>query len=280
MRTRTKISWLPLLMVLVALMLTACGGTDTGDGGAGEPAGTEEQGSEGTADDPNVMLNVSAEAGLTDALNEIYAAYQQESKNEISFNYAASETLQKQILAGAACDIFLSASKEDMDSLAGTNLIVPESRVDLLGNTLTLVAAAEKAGVVTMDNLASSDVKSIAIGDPDAVPAGHYAQQALESLGLWDGVQGKLLLALDSKQALESVETGAADCGLVYRSDTFGTEKGVVIGDLPAESHDPIVYPAALIAGSGNEDAASAFFSFLQTSYARGVFEKYGFTVL
>jgi molybdate transport system substrate-binding protein len=131
-----------------------------------------------------------------------------------------------------------------------------------------------------VESLTGADVTSIAVGEPESVPAGNYAKQALESLGVWDAVQPKVVFAKDVRQVLEYVDTGNADCGFVYRSDAAMMTTGVIIADLPEDTHDPVVYPAALIAGSANEAAAQSFYDFLQSDYATGVFEKYGFTVL
>ncbi|MDR2355518.1 MAG: molybdate ABC transporter substrate-binding protein [Clostridiales Family XIII bacterium] len=278
MRKVNKILCLTALLALLLLGFSACGGNPSGtEAEAG--AGTEAEAAE-TGEAAGVELNVSAAASLTDALEEIYAEYQKESADLINFNFAASGTLQKQILEGAPCDFFISASKGHMDGLADESLIVPESRKDLLGNALTLVTAAEKSELVSVDSLTSADVTSIAIGEPESVPAGSYAKQTLESLGIWEAVTDKLIFAKDVRQVLEYVETGNADCGFVYRSDAALMETGVIVTDLPADSHSPIVYPAALIAGSENEAAAQLFYDYLQSDYAKGVFEKYGFTVL
>ncbi|MDR2771012.1 MAG: molybdate ABC transporter substrate-binding protein [Clostridiales Family XIII bacterium] len=284
MKKVNKILCLTALLALMLLGFSACGGGSAGSGGTetGTEATADAAGAEETAESAaaGVELNVSAAASLTDALEEIYAEYQQASNDIINFNFAASGTLQKQILEGAPCDFFISASKGHMDGLADESLIVPESRKDLLGNALTLIAAAEKADAVSVDSLAGADVASIAIGEPESVPAGNYAKQMLESFGIWEAVESKLIFAKDVRQVLEYVETGNADCGFVYRSDAALLETGVIVTDLPEDSHSPIVYPAALIAGSENEAAAQAFYDFLQADYAKGIFEKYGFTVL
>jgi molybdate transport system substrate-binding protein len=277
MKKANKILCLTALLALLPLGASACGGGAGAETGA--PAGAETETSE-TDGAAGVELNVFAAASLTDALEEIYAEYQNESADVIHFNFAASGTLRKQIPEGAPCDFFISASKSHMDELADEGLLVPESRKDLLGNALTLIAAAEKAGVVSADSLTSADVASIAVGEPESVPAGNYAKQALESLGIWEAVADKLIFAKDVRQVLEYVETGNADCGFVYRSDAALMETGVIAADMPADSHSPIVYPAALIAGSENEAAAQAFYDYLQSDYAKSVFEKYGFTVL
>ncbi|MDR1246760.1 MAG: molybdate ABC transporter substrate-binding protein [Clostridiales Family XIII bacterium] len=277
MKKTGKLLWLAILIALLTLGFSACGDSAGDSAVSGDDAAANETQEEAAV---GAELNISAAASLTDALEEIYAEYQKDSNDVINFNFAASGTLQKQILEGAPCDMFISASKGHMDGLADENLIVPESRKDMLGNALTLIAAAEKAGVVTVESLTGADIASIAVGEPETVPAGNYAKQTLESLGVWDELQAKMIFAKDVRQVLEYVDTGNADCGFVYRSDAAMLTTGVIVTDLPEDSHSPIVYPAALIAGSGNETAAQAFYDYLQSDYAAGVFEKYGFTVI
>ena len=265
-----KISLVLILLMVLAISMTGCGGQ------AEEAAPVPE----GPTDEA-VEINISAAASLTDALTEIQAEYAKESNAILQFNFGASGALQKQIEEGAPCDLFVSASKSNMDALEEGGLIVSETRKDLLGNALTLIAASEKADAIKgYEALTTADVASIAIGTPDSVPAGKYAQQALESLKIWDQIQEKIVFAKDVRQVLEYVDTGNADCGLVYKSDTLAMETGVIVMDLPEESHSPIVYPAALIKDSAQGEAAAKFYEFLQTDYAKGVFKNYGFTVL
>ncbi|WP_319633338.1 molybdate ABC transporter substrate-binding protein [Sinanaerobacter chloroacetimidivorans] len=263
-----KISLVLVILMIFALAFTGC---------AGKPE--KPPAAEGPTDE-SVEINISAAASLTDALTEIQAEYAKESNAVLQFNFAASGTLQKQIQEGAPCDLFISASKAHMDALQDAGLIVADSRRDLLGNALTLIAAAEKADAVTPEALTGGDVTSISIGTPESVPAGKYAQEALENMGIWDQIQDKLILAKDVRQVLEYVDTGNVDCGLVYKSDALLLKTGVVIGDLPEDSHSPIIYPSALIVNSAQAEAAAKFYEFLQTDYAKGVFENYGFTVL
>jgi molybdate transport system substrate-binding protein len=260
-----------VLLVVFTFTLTACNSKNDQPNVEEPTAPTDEA----------VEINISAAASLTDALTEIQTEYAKESNAVIQFNFASSGALQKQIQEGAPCDLFISASKAHMDTLEQAGLVVEDSRKDLLGNTLTLIASKEKADKITgTDSFTSEDVESISIGTPESVPAGAYAQQTFESLAIWDQVQDKLVFAKDVKQVLEYVDTGNVDCGLVYKSDALLLETGVVIGDMPEDSHDPIVYPAALMTNAVESDAASAFYDFLQTDYAKGIFEEYGFIIL
>lgn len=260
----SKISLMLALVVAAACLCSACGNSD-GD------AGTEEKGGS--------KITVLAAASLTDALDEIIAEYGKECSDEITTSYAGSGDLVQQIQGGAPCDLFISASKSNMDDLEQDGLIDTDSRKDLLGNTLTLVATVENADKVTMDALTTDDVKQIAIGEPETVPAGKYATQTFEALKIADKIDSKIVKAKDVRAVLNYVESGDAECGFVYRTDALMLDetKGKMIEDVDGKLHDPIVYPAALIKDS--QEAAAAFYEYLETDYAKGVFEKYGFTV-
>lgn len=263
-----KLSLVLALLLVFAFALTGCGGEKV--------ATTPEK-----PTDEAVEINVSAAASLTEALTEIQSEYAKKSNGSIVFNFAGSGALQKQIQEGAPCDLFLSASKENMDVLEEAGLVVADTRKDLLGNTLTLIASKEKKDVIKDDTyLNKEDVTSISIGTPDSVPAGKYAQETFEKMGIWQDIQPKLILGKDVKQVLEYVETGNVDCGLVYKSDAKLLKTGVIVCDMPEDSHSPIVYPTALMTEAAQPEAAKAFYEFLQSDYANKVFEKYGFQVL
>lgn len=266
--------------ILAAMILTlAVGGvfSGCGRGNGSESIDGANQGDQAAS----VEINISAAASLTDALTEIQTEYQKQADVVLVFNFAASGALQKQIREGAPCDLFLSASEEHMDGLEAEGLIVSESRADLLGNALTLIASSEQSeNIKNYNDLTKTELSGISIGTPESVPAGKYAKQALQNLGIWDKLEDRIIYAKDVRQVLEYVDTGNADCGLVYKSDTLAMKTGTVVMDLPESSHAPIVYPIALIKDSTQQEAAAAFYKFLQTDYAAGVFEKYGFTVL
>ena len=226
-------------------------------------------------------INISAAASLIDAMTEIQSEYEKNSNTVILFNFGGSGTLEKQIEQGAPCDLFISASDENMDTLETKGFIIASSRKDLLGNTLTLIASKENAGKITgVESLIKLEVGSISIGAPEAVPAGEYARQSLEYQGVWEQIRAKLVFGKDVKQVLEYVDSGNVDCGLVYKSDAVTLKTGKIICDMPEESHRPIVYPAALLEDSDQPLAAAEFYEFLLSNYAKSVFEKYGFIVL
>lgn len=228
-----------------------------------------------------VEINISAAASLKEALTEIQTQYGKQSQDILQFNFGGSGALQKQIEEGAPCDLFISAAKSNMDTLEEGGFILPDTRKDLLGNQLVLVASKELSEkILSSEFLTSADVKSIAIGTPESVPAGKYAKQALSHIGKWDQIQDKIVLAKDVKQVLEYVETGNVDCGFVYNTDALLLKSAVVVNEDFSASHDSIIYPAALIKDSLQMEAAKKFYDFLATDSAKEVFKKYGFVIM
>jgi molybdate transport system substrate-binding protein len=225
-------------------------------------------------------LTVSAAISLKDALDELGHIYEKGRPGaKITFNYGGSGTLQHQIEQGAPVDIFFSAAEKQMDALASGGLLVPGTRSDVVSNVLVLVAPASSNTVKSFQDLDLPDVKIIALGEPATVPAGQYARQTLEHLGLLASVEKKAVFAKDVRTVLTYVETGNADAGVVYQTDARSSSKVRVVATAPAGSHDPIVYPAAVLKSSKDIAAGRAFLEFLESSEGRGVFEKYGFTV-
>lgn len=250
-----------VFLALSMFMMTGCGGDEE------------------DAEKPEVT--VLAAASLTDALNEIIAEYEKDAECVITPSYAGSGELVQQIEGGAPCDIFVSASKSNMDQLEDGGYIDKDTRKDLLGNTLTLIATIEKKDVVTMESLTSDEVGTIAVGEPETVPAGKYASQVFENKEITDQLTDKIVYAKDVKAVLNYVETGDADCGFVYRTDALLMDdtKGEIIGDVDESLHDPIVYPAALMKDAPQAEYAADFYEFMQSDFAKEVFEKYGFAV-
>jgi molybdate transport system substrate-binding protein len=225
-------------------------------------------------------VHVFAAASTTEALNEIGALFAAAGKGRLVAAYASSSTLAKQIENGAPAEIFVSADEQWADYLARKNLLDSASRVDLLGNRLALVAPADSTVELTIEpgmKLARLlGDNRLAIGDPDHVPAGIYAKAALISLGVWNDVEAKLARADSVRAALAFVERGECPLGIAYTSDALTVPKLRVVAVFPEDSHPPIRYPAALVAGQTNP-AARAFLAFLQTPVAGAVFRKYGF---
>src|SRR6201981_1220561 len=223
-------------------------------------------------------LTVSAAISLKDVLEEISHLYSADHPAaKVHFNLGGSGTLQRQIEQGAPVDIFVSASPKEMDSLQSQGLLVPDTRGDLVKNSVVLIVPVDSAGVSSFQDLAKPAVKNIAVGEPQTVPAGKYAQEVLMHLGIYDQLKPKLVLAKDVRQVLTYVETGNADAGIVYATDAKISKKVTVVATAPEDSHSPVAYPAALIKNSKNAAAAKAFLDFLASEKARTVFQKCGF---
>jgi molybdate transport system substrate-binding protein len=228
-------------------------------------------------------VTVFAAASMKNAMDEISARYAEETGNTAVVSLAGSSALARQIQAGAPADVFISANTDWMDSLEQDGLIDTESRVDLLGNSIVLVAHAPDAAPVTIGaalplaEMLGEDRLAMAL--VDAVPAGIYGKAALTSLGLWDGVAPKVAQADNVRAALALVATGEAPLGIVYATDAAAEPDVTVLGTFPEGSHVPITYPAATLA-DGDATIAQEFLDYLQGPVAREAFERQGFTVL
>ncbi|MGO9516427.1 MAG: molybdate ABC transporter substrate-binding protein [Candidatus Korobacteraceae bacterium] len=224
-------------------------------------------------------LTISAAASLKDALAEEETTYNQSHSNvDFENNFGSSGTLATQIDQGAPVDIFLSAAAKQMDELEAKGLVVAGTRRNLLKNALVLIVPLDSQ-LKDFQGLASSGIQVIALGDPGSVPAGQYGQQTLTVLHLFDALKAKLVFGKDVRQVLTYVETGNADAGLVYATDARASGKVRVVAAAPESTHDPIVYPAAVVKGSRNPEAARMFLDYLSSPRAGAIFEKYGFTI-
>jgi len=225
--------------------------------------------------------SVYAAASTTDAVNEIAAAFAAKKLGSIVPSYDSSSTLAKQIEHGAPAGVFLSADEQWMDYLEQKKLIAPGTRSDLLGNALVLIApkASSAAAVQIGPGFPLAKMLGdgrLSVGDPAHVPAGIYAKAALDKLGLWDQVKDKLAAGQNVRAALNFVERGETPLGIVYATDAIASAKVWEVGIFPEDSHPPILYPVALVAGHESPET-HAFLEFLKGSEARAVFAKYGF---
>ena len=226
---------------------------------------------------------VFAAASLKTALDAIDAQFQSETGKHVSVSLAASPTLAKQVENGAPADIFISADLDWMDYLAERNLIKPGTRKNLLGNRLVMIAPKDSTADVKIEpgfplaRLLGGG--KLAMADTSAVPAGKYGKAALEKLGVWSSVAGQIAQAENVRAALALVARGEAPLGIVYRTDAAAEPSIKVVGIFPENTHPPIIYPIALIAGSTNPDAAE-FLAYLESAKAQPLFEKQGFTVI
>ncbi|MBW4558895.1 MAG: molybdate ABC transporter substrate-binding protein [Trichormus sp. ATA11-4-KO1] len=228
----------------------------------------------------NANLLVSAAASLQEALAEIKPLYQQSKPNiNISYNFGASGALQQQIEQGASADIFISAASRQVDTLEQKGLLVPGTRTNLANNRLVLIVPKNTVAITSFDNLADAKIKKIAVGEPRSVPAGQYADQVLQKLGIFNQVKSKLVLGNNVRQVLAAVESGNADAGLVYVTDAKISHKVKVVVAADDKYHSGIVYPMAVIKSSKNVPAAKEFIEFLSGNQAKAVLAKYGFIV-
>lgn len=256
-----------LIAMLFMFYLTAC---------------SQQDSSEGQKKNTGVDITVSAAASLNNALKEIKTEFEKNNKNiHISTNLGGTGALQQQIIQGAPVDIFISAAKDKFVTLINKGLISKDKSKDLLGNELVLITNKQNpAPIHSLEDLADSRVKKIAIGIPESVPAGQYAMQTLRKIRISKKIQPKIVQTKDVRQVLTYVETGSVDAGLVYTTDAKISTKVKTVAVAPSGSHDPIIYPAGIINESKHKKEAAIFFEFLQSKTAKKIFEKYGFNVL
>lgn len=226
-------------------------------------------------------VTVFAAASLTDAVEEIGAAWVAAGNAPWRLSFGGSSTLAQQIIEGAPADIFISASEQWMDSVEAEGLLVEGSRTSALSNSLVLIAPSgegptgvaigpdlDLAGLIGPDSV-------IAMADPERIPAGQYGREALVNLGLWDAVAPLVAGTDDVRAALALVERGEAPLGIVYSTDAAISDGVEVVAAFPPDTHGPIRYPFALVA-TGNPDAQAAL-DFLLSDQAMAIFARYGF---
>ncbi|MEO8487137.1 MAG: molybdate ABC transporter substrate-binding protein [Betaproteobacteria bacterium] len=225
-------------------------------------------------------VTVFAAASLTNALEEVGAAWKAPGRAPVRFSFAASSTLAKQIEQGAPADLFASADEQWMDYLVERRLVDASSRRDFAANRLVLIVPADKPATIDLKpgidyaNLFAGE--RIATGDPAHVPVGRYAEQALKSLGAWNAIAPRLVRAESVRAALAFVERGEVAAGIVYATDAAISTRVRVAGTFPPGSHPRIVYPVALVAGRAT-DEARALFAFLNGPEARAILRRHGF---
>ena len=233
-------------------------------------------------------LVIFAAASLKNALDEIAAVWTKETgKAAPRISYAASSALAKQMEQGAPADLFLSADLDWMDYVEKKDLIQKDTRFNLLGNKIVLIAP--KDSKVTIEVKQGFDLAKalnsdkgggkLAMANVDAVPAGKYGKAALEKLGAWNGVKDQVAQADNVRAALLLVARGEAPLGIVYSTDAAAEPNVRIVGTFPADSHPPIIYPAAVIKDAKSADA-KPFLDYLKSAKARPAFEKQGFAVL
>lgn len=224
-------------------------------------------------------LTVLAAASMAGALEEVAALYRADGHDAPRLVFASSGVLARQIESGAPADLYISANRRWMDWLEERGMTVGRA-VSLLGNRLVLIQPAEASVVLTLDATLPRHLagQRLALGDPDHVPAGIYGKAALQSLGLWDALEDRIVRMPNVRAALLLVERGEAAAGIVYATDAAISPRVRVAADFPADSHPPIDYPVAVVSG-GRTAAADDFLRFLQSEPATAVFRRHGFAV-
>lgn len=229
------------------------------------------------------ILNVSAGAGLTDAITEINQLYMEiHGDIEILNNFAAAGDLQTQIENGAPADVFISAGAKEMNALEEQGLIITETRHNIVGNQLVLIIHKDSSiNISTFADLSGGEVELFAMGDPEFVPAGLYGLQTLQAAGLnYEALKPKIILGNNVRQVLNYVENKNVSAGIVYATDALASQAVVAVAIAPAKVNENILFPAAVIASSKNTAAAIVYNNFLTSPEAGRIFEKYGYILL
>lgn len=262
------------LIVAVGIMigifvLTGCGIQPAANAEKGNSAAEKQE------------LYVSAAASLTDVMKELAADYKKENPNShIIFNFGSSGALQQAIENGGTTDIFFSAATKQMDALDKAGELAPDTRRDLLVNEVVLIVPKGNAKQVqSFEDLNTGKVQKIALGEPKGVPVGQYSEEILKNLNLLDSIKPKVVYGSDVRQVLSWVESGDADCGIVYATDAAISSDVDVVAKAPNGSHKPVVYPAAILKSAKNTAEAEKFMKFIMSDSSKKVFEKYGFEV-
>jgi molybdate transport system substrate-binding protein len=258
-----------LAVICGALILSACGNTPAGD-------------NQDIQEDENepVTIMIAAAASLENAyVQSIIPMFTDKySWITVEGTYDSSGKLQTQIEEGLAADVFMSAALKQMNALKDGGFIDPASVVDLLENRIVLIAPAESETTIA----AFSDINqaaSIALGDPESVPAGQYAKEALTSLGIYEEAAAKTSFGTNVTEVLNWVAEGSADVGIVYATDAISTDKVKILAEAPEGSlAAKVIYPVGITSSSANGEAAALFVDFLQSPEAIAVFESYGFS--
>jgi molybdate transport system substrate-binding protein len=229
----------------------------------------------------NLRLLIAAAASLQDALEDLDPRFEAaHSGITVNYNFAASGPLQQQIQQGAPVDVFVSAAAKQMDALQAQNLILSETRRNLLTNDLVLIVPSNSTlGLTSFRQLTDSTIGRIAVGEPRSVPAGQYAEELFTNLGILESLRSKFVYGNSVRSVLGSVESGNAEAGVVYTTDARITSRVRQVATAPSNLHSPIVYPIAVLQSSPNQQAARAYVQFLRSQPAQEVFRQYGFGI-
>lgn len=259
-------------LLAVLLLLSACT--------SGRSSGNDAQDMTSGGEEP-VELLVSAAASLKDSMEEAGRLFEeQHSHVRIRYNFGGSGSLGQQLEQGAPVDLFVSAAVEPMDRLVDKGIVKADSVQLMFRNSLVLIEPGPKPSIKQLDELLRPDVRIVAVGQPDTVPAGEYAAEALQHEGLWDEVESKAVYGKDVSQVLAYVESGNADAGFVYKTDLTHSSKAVLSMEINAGLHQPIEYPAAVPVQAKHPEEASELLTFMKTPEVKAIFQKAGFDVV
>jgi len=225
-------------------------------------------------------LKISAASSLIDVMAEIQSDYIKQKPNvTLNYNFAGTGTLAKQIEQGDGADIFISAGTKEMDYLQNKNLIIENTRTNLVKNKIALIAPKDSSTIFEIKDLASNKVNKIALPNPEKAPSGRYSREVLIYFGIFDKIKNKVIFGKDPREVINLLVNKQADAGLVYVTDVIQSDKVRVVSVVPENSHSPIVYPVAVLQASKNVALAKDFLKFLTSDRAKAIFVNYGFTI-
>lgn len=277
------------IILVISMMILAMGcakksdsdskedGNNSGNTNQSENQGNNETNTEEPNQEPITIL-VAAAASMQPSLEELKSMFQDKYPwITVEGTYDSSGKLQTQIEEGLAADVFLSAAMKQMNALKEKSMVEEETIVQLLENKVVLIVPANvESKVTSFDDILNAE--KIAIGDPASVPAGQYAKEIFDNLGIFSKVEEKASLGTNVTEVLNWVAEGSADAGVVYATDAATTDKVVVVANAPDGTlKDPVIYPIGIVSASQKKEAAKLYVEFLQSKDAKAIFEKYGF---
>lgn len=226
---------------------------------------------------PAGPLTVSAAVSLTEVLEDVARAYHTAVGSSVTFNFAGSNVLARQIVNGAPVDLFISADDAQMDVAERAGRLLAGSRRVVAANRLAVVVDADAPALTSLEELTGDHIRRIAIGDPAAVPAGVYAREYLTKAGLWPRLSAKIVPTANVRAALTAVQNGSTDAAIVYATDAAIVERLRTVVVIAGPDSPRIVYPAAVVRTSRQQAAASRFIEFLRGPAAQKIFQRHGF---
>ena len=237
--------------------------------------------STGTGSRGKGHIYVAAAASLAEAMEHVGREFQRSHGIDVRIDLGSSGLLRRKIEMGIPMDVFVSASSRDMDLLERSNFLLAETRQDILINSLVcLVPSDSPWSITSARDLLQDHIRWVAIGNPEHVPAGMYAKQALGKLGLWEQLSKKLAICIDVRAVSAQVEAATAQAAIVYKTDVDAVDKARIAFAFPPSTYEPIVYPGSVLKVASRVDDAKAFLSFLNSAQAARIFRANGFQVI